>query len=592
MKLVHKLKKGIRDALHSVYKYDISWEVIVISPTEKKFEGTYTFTTFPLAGKLGSSPEKIAFEVGDWLLAQSAYVASYQVVKGFLNLTLSPAGWQEMVSEAHADLDRRMERTGEKMVIEFSSPNTNKPLHLGHLRNNFLGSALSNILEEVGHTVYKVNIINDRGIHICKSMVAYQLFGEGATPASMGMKGDHFVGHYYVLFEKAYQKEIAMLTEKLGSREQAKQEAPIMLAAQKMLEKWEADDQEVRTLWKKMNDWVYDGFEVTYKRTGTTFDKFYYESNTYLLGKEVVAEGLGKGIFEKRADGSVWADLAAANLDEKLVLRSNGTTVYITQDMGTIDQRYEEYQFDQHIYVVGSEQERHFQVLFEMMRRLGRTYADRLYHLSYGMVDLPSGKMKSREGTTVDADHLIEEMVGTAEHMTRALGKVEAFDEAESKKLYEMLGIGAIKYFLLRVNPKKRLLFNPEASIDFQGHTASFIQYTHARICTMLSKASQEVVEAPQVWSSSLEEAEKNLIFQLARFHDSLVAAAKAYNPTFIADYVYQLAKVYNHLYAAMPIIRAETRVVADQRLYLSWLTARTLKRGMALLGIEVPEKM
>ena len=592
MNLSYQLKKSIAEALQSIYDRDFLPEKLHLSPTEKNFEGTHTLTTFSLAGSLKSSPQEVAEKVGQWLVEHGDWVVKYQVVKGFLNLTLSDTAWQRVVESLEEALMYQSAPTGKHVVVEFSQPNTNKPLHLGHLRNNFLGTALSNILEAAGDKVERVNIMNDRGIHICKSMIAYERFGKGRTPASEGMKGDHFVGHYYVLFEKEYQREIQALVEGGVDREQAKKEASIMLAAQAMLEKWEAGDAEVVALWKRMNGWVFEGFEVTYKRTDTTFDKIYYESDTYLLGKKVVREGLEKGIFEKRKDGSVWIDLEDKKLDHKLVLRSNGTTVYITQDMGAIDQRYEAYTFDEHIYVVGSEQDRHFEVLFEIMRRLGRRYADKLYHLSYGMVDLPSGKMKSREGTTVDADRLIDEMVTTAEETTRSLGKVEGLGEEEAHRLYDMLGVGAIKYFLLRVNPKKRILFNPEDSIDFQGKTASFIQYTHARICTMLRKAGYDKAKAPQEWKEPVAEAEKSVILQLSGYREALEHAAKTHNPALLADYAYQLAKVYNHLYATLPMMRAEKKEVMERRLYLSWVTSDLIKRAMALLGIQVPESM
>lgn len=591
MHVIETLKRSIAHGLKAVYKIDISLKEIILSPTDKNFQGNYTFTTFPYAGRAKVAPKAMAEALGQYLIAQEELVPSYQVVKGFLNLTLADKAWTEILNETTDALDAAHSKTGKSMVVEFSSPNTNKPLHLGHLRNNFLGSALANILEEVGHTVHKVNIINDRGIHICKSMVAYQRFGEGRTPTSEGIKGDHFVGHYYVLFNKAYKKEVSDLLKQGKTTEQAEQQAPIMQATRALLLAWEAGDHAVRALWEKMNEWVYEGFKKTYDRTNTTFNKLYYESKTYLIGKEVVKEGLKKGVFQSREDGSVWVDLADVKLDQKLLLRSDGTTVYMTQDMGNVDQRYEAFDFAQHIYVVGSEQERHFNVLFAIMKKLGRPYADRLYHLSYGMVDLPSGKMKSREGTTVDADTLIGEMVATAKETTQALGKVEELGEKEAKALYEMLGIGAIKYFLLRVNAKKRLLFNPKESIDFQGNTASFVQYTYARICTMLKKAMWKAragVEGEMPW----HQAEKGVILELGRYRESLENASNTYNPALMADYVYQLAKAYNHFYATLPIMRAEDEEVKARRLYLSSATALAIKKGMALLGMAVPQKM
>ena len=590
MNLLDLLRKEIADGLTALYGHRMASEEVVCRPTEKNFEGDYTLALFPFARVLKASPNEIAEKLGAYLVAQGAWVARYEVVGGFLNFLLTDKAWTRMKEEGAAALQGPRVERGEKVVVEFSQPNTNKPLHLGHLRNNFLGCALSNILHAVGYEVERINIMNDRGVHICKSMVAYQRFGEGRTPASEGMKGDHFVGHYYVLFEKAYQAEVKALVEAGQSLDMAKKEASIMQAAQTMLTQWEAGDAAVRALWQQMREWVLEGLAATYARTEIEFDHIYYESVTYLLGKKVVEEGLAQGIFARKADGSVWIDLEEEKLGKKLLLRGNGTSVYITQDMGAIDQRHAELRFDRHIYLVGSEQAYHFEVLFAIMQRLGRPYADQLYHLSYGMVDLPSGKMKSREGTTVDADALLDELVATAQEMTRALGKVEGLTTDEASKLYEMLGIGAIRYFLLRVNPKKRLLFDPKESIDFQGHTASFIQYTHARIATMLKKANWDGVEPTT--TAPWHPTEKKLIFHFARYAESLETAARTYNPALLADYVYHLAKAFNHFYATLPIMRAEVAEVRQRRLALSSLTAEALKKAMALLGIGVPEKM
>ena len=591
MNLSKKLQKSIKEALFALYQYDCGLDKLKLSPTERGYKGTHTLMLFAMAGMMKIGPLELGSAIGDWLVKNSDLVLGYEVVKGFLNLTLRDKAWDYLLEEVAEGLSYKSSKSGRRILVEFSQPNTNKPLHLGHLRNNFLGTALSNILMEVGHDVSRVNIMNDRGIHICKSMIAYERYGKGQTPESTGMKGDHFVGHYYVLFEKVYKEEVARLREKVGD-ERARKQAPIMCAAQEMLAKWESGDKAVCALWKKMNAWVFKGFDLTYKRSGTFFDKIDYESDTYLLGKEVVKEGLRGGIFQKREDGSVWIDLRDVKLGEKLLLRGNGTTVYMTQDMGLIDSRYETYHFDKHIYVVGNEQKRHFEVLFEVMRRLGRTYEDKLYHLAYGMVDLPSGKMKSREGTSVDADNLIDQMVAMAKVMTESLGKGVVFGEEQARRLYDMLGIGAIKYFLLRVNPHKRLLFNPKETIDFQGNTAAFIQYTHARVCTMLRKARCEKELVIKRWDRAWDEAEQRILLQLGRYYDHLRSAAQGYNPAILADYVYQLAKAYNHMYAKLPMMHAKDRVLAERRLYLSWVTARLIKKGMLLLGIEVPDRM
>ena len=593
MTVSESIQEAVRKAVRDIYQFDVAPQDLSLSLSEKKFRGSYAVTLFTLAGKIKIAPQKLTNDIGRWLMAHCALIEDYQAVTGFLNLTLAAQAWGMIMQEVNADLDYMPSPTGHRLLIEFSQPNTNKPLHLGHLRNNFLGSALANILEANGNKVHKINIMNDRGIHICKSMVAYRHFGQGRTPQSENMKGDHFVGHYYVRFEQAYRAEVAALQAASNDPERAKKEAPIMQEAQAMLKAWEEGEPSVRALWEKMNDWVLEGFDTTYQRTGTTFDKVYYESDTYLIGKKIVQEGLEKGIFYKKADQSVWINLEEKALGEKLLLRGNGTTVYITQDMGAIDERYASHPFDKHIYVVGNEQERHFQLLFSIMKKLERPYADKLYHLSYGMVDLPSGKMKSREGTTVDADTLIDEMVLAAKEKTKAIGKLMDLDAKEAQRLYEMLALGAIKYFLLRVNPKKGLLFDPTTSIDFQGNTASFIQYTHARISTMLKKAAYTKPDHQAIqWEKLREKAVQDLILQLQGYRSSLQRAAAQYNPSLIADYAYQLAKSYNHFYATLSIINAKDPDTTQRRLYLSWVTALLIRESMRLLGISVPDKM
>jgi arginyl-tRNA synthetase len=475
-------------------------------------------------------------------------------------------------------------------MVEYSSPNTNKPLHLGHIRNNLLGFSVSEILAANGYEVIKANLVNDRGIHICKSMLAWQRFGNGETPESSGIKGDHLVGKYYVIFDKEYKKQIDELKSSGQNEDEAKKNAPLIVEAQQMLQKWEAGDEAVISLWRKMNDWVYEGFNVTYKKLGVNFDKFYYESNTYLLGKDIIQEGLDKGVFFRKPDGSVWIDLSAEGLDEKLVLRADGTSVYITQDLGTAQLKYDDFKMNDSIYVVGNEQDYHFKVLFLILQKLGKSWAKGLYHLSYGMVDLPSGKMKSREGTVVDADDLIDEMEETAKQRTEELGKVEGFTEEEKAHLYYIIGMGALKYFLLKVEPKKRLLFDPNESIDFQGHTGPFIQYTHARIRSVLVKAG----EVSYLFNNNdeLTASERDLIISLTQYPDVLKASANEHSPAQIANYVYELAKLYNKFYHEEPILKVENQNIRNFRLALSSATANTIKRGMRLLGIEVPERM
>ena len=596
MNLAQQLQAAIQQAFRQEFDRIVPLSNIRLQPTHKEFEGSHTFVTFPFAGSCQQPPEEVAKKLGAWLKQHTAIIADFNVVKGFLNLLVADPVWLEQLAIISQDEHfGYAPPNGQKIVIEFSSPNTNKPLHLGHLRNNFLGYAVAKILQAAGHEVHKVNLVNDRGIHICKSMVAYQRWGQGETPASTGMKGDHLVGKYYVKFEQVYKEQGATLARELGSKEQATKQAPILQEAQAMLQRWEAGDPAVIALWKKMNNWVYQGVEATYQQLGITFDKTYYESQTYLLGKQVVEEGLAKGTFYKQEDGSVWVDLADEGLDQKLVLRADGTAVYVTQDMGTADLRYQDYCFDKSIYVVANEQDYHFEVLTQVLRKLGRAYASKLVHLSYGMVDLPTDKMKSREGTVVDADNLIEAMIHTAAAHTQELGKVEDFPAEEVQHLYHMLAMGALKYFLLRVDAKKRLLFDPKASIDLQGDTGPFIQYTHARIAAILRKAQEKKItihKAALDLSTPLQAPERAVIIQLCKFPQKLQEAAESLAPSVIAQYTFDLAKAYNRLYAELPICYEQDPKHRNLRICISACVAHTIQRAMHLLGIEVPERM
>jgi arginyl-tRNA synthetase len=554
--------------------------------------GQVTVVTFPFTKYSKKSPEQTGSEIGDYLVAHAAEIASYNVIKGFLNLSLTDSFWLQLLDTEISKPDfGEIPKNGKRVMVEYSSPNTNKPLHLGHVRNNLLGFSVAAILEAAGYEVIKTNLVNDRGIHICKSMLAWEKYGKGETPESAGLKGDKLVGNYYVLFDKEYKKEVDLLKAAGKSEEEAKREAPLMLQAQEMLRQWEAGDDEVIDLWKRMNSWVYDGFEETYEKMGITFDKVYYESNTYLLGKDIIEEGLSKGVFFRKEDNSVWIDLTADGLDQKLVLRGDGTSVYITQDLGTAQLKYDDYRMDNSIYVVGNEQDYHFKVLFLILKKLGKSWAEGLYHLSYGMVDLPSGKMKSREGTVVDADDLMAEMIDTAKLRTEELGKVDDFSEEEKGGLYEMIGLGALKYFLLKVEPKKRLLFDPNESIDFQGHTGPFIQYTHARIKSVLTKGNYGTTPF-SVQPMSLEASERDLIKELAKFTDIVKGAAADYSPAVIANYVYEVAKLYNKFYHEVSILKAEEKSLKEFRLNLSAATATVIQKAMRLLGIQVPERM
>ncbi len=579
------------EAVHVLYGSEIPAFQISFQETRKEFEGQITIVVFPVTRFSKKSPEVTGNEIGTYLQEQIADIAAFNVIKGFLNLSLSDSYWISLLNETIVNEQFGVyEKNGKKLMVEYSSPNTNKPLHLGHIRNNLLGYSVAEILKAYGYDVIKANLVNDRGIHICKSMLAWQKYGNGETPASSGLKGDHLVGKYYVVFDKEYKKEIDALKQEGQTEEEAKKNAPLIKEAQTMLQQWEAGDEAVIDLWKTMNGWVYAGFEKTYKQLGVDFDKFYYESETYLLGKDIIQEGLEKGVFFKKEDNSVWIDLTDEGLDEKLVLRGDGTSVYITQDLGTAQLKYDEFQMDESIYVVGNEQDYHFKVLFAILKKLGKSWADGLYHLSYGMVDLPSGKMKSREGTVVDADDLMAEMVETAKERTEELGKTADFAEEDKQVLYQTIGMGALKYFLLKVDPKKRLLFDPNESVDFQGHTGPFVQYTHARIKSVLRKADYN--GARTVQPASLSVYERDLIQALGNFPAVIEVAAREFSPAQLANYAYELAKLYNKFYHEESILKAEDEGVKAFRLDLSAAAAKVIAKSMNLLGIDVPERM
>ena len=566
---------------------------IQIQKTRKEFEGDYTVVVFPLLKASRKSPEATATELGEKIVATTPEIKSFNVIKGFLNLVIDSSFWSARFGEIAQAKDYGMaEPSGRTIMIEYSSPNTNKPLHLGHIRNNLLGYSVATILKANGHNVIKVNLVNDRGIHICKSMLAWQLYGGGETPETSGMKGDHLVGKYYVEFDKHYKAEIKELVAGGMSEEEAKKRAPIMLAAQEMLRKWEAKDPEVYSLWQTMNGWVYEGFDVTYKAMGVDFDKVYYESETYLLGKSLVEDGLKKGVFFRKEDNSVWIDLEADGLDQKLLLRGDGTSVYMTQDLGTALSRFEENSLDDMIYVVGNEQNYHFQVLKLVLKKLGYEWSDNIFHLSYGMVELPEGKMKSREGTVVDADDLIADMVGTAREMSEELGKLDGVSDEEAAKICEMVGLGALKYFILKVDPKKTMLFDPRESIDFNGNTGPFIQYTHARICSILRKAEEAGIDTANFMEASLLAEEVELIKALADYSTVVRTAGEQFSPSVIAAYAYDLAKQFNGYYHDHSILKEENAAVRSLRLKLAQEVARTLRSAMSLLGINVPERM
>lgn len=578
-------------AVKELYNTDITADAISLQETRKEFEGQLTIVTFPFTRFSRKSPEQTGAEIGEYIKANVSEVSAFNVIKGFLNISIADTYWlNTLYNEILPATFAAPQYNGQKVMVEYSSPNTNKPLHLGHVRNNLLGFSVAQILAAAGYEVVKANLVNDRGIHICKSMLAWQKFGDGETPESSGLKGDHLVGKYYVIFDKEYKKEIEALKAEGQTEDEAKKNAPLIKEAQLMLQKWEAGDEEVISLWETMNSWVYAGFDETYKRLGVNFDKFYYESNTYLLGKDIIEEGLQKGVFFKKEDGSVWIDLTEDGLDQKLVLRADGTSVYITQDIGTALLKYNDFGMDKSIYVVGNEQDYHFKVLFLILQKLGKADTNSLFHLSYGMVDLPSGKLKSREGTVVDADNLMDEMAQTAKHRTEELGKVDGFSEEEKSALYHTIGMGALKYFLLKVDPKKRLLFDPNESVDFQGHTGPFIQYTHARIKSVLNRAGVDFAE--QTGINTLAAEERELIVLLNQFPDIIQQAAEGYSPAVIANYVYELAKAYNKFYHEHSILQAEDEVSKKFRLQLSAASAKVINKGMALLGIEVPERM
>ncbi len=591
--LMNFIVAGAVKAVKELYGQDIAEDVINLQETRKEFEGQVTIVVFPVVRFSKKSPEETGNDIGAFLQQHVAEVVGFNVVKGFLNLSIAESYWVNLFNGTLLAADFLVARpNGQKVMVEYSSPNTNKPLHLGHVRNNLLGYSVSELLKADGYEVIKTNLVNDRGIHICKSMLAWQKWGNGETPESTGLKGDHLVGKYYVVFDKEYKKEIDALVATGQAEDEAKKNAPLIKEAQQMLLQWEQGDAEVVGLWEKMNGWVYAGFDVTYKKLGVDFDKYYYESNTYLLGKDTIEEGLAKGVFFKKEDGSVWIDLTADGLDQKLVLRADGTSVYITQDLGTAQMKYDDFKMDKSIYVVGNEQDYHFKVLFLILEKLGKSWAKGLYHLSYGMVDLPSGKMKSREGTVVDADDLIAEMVDTAKQKTEELGKTNDFAETEKAELYNTIGLGALKYFLLKVEPKKRLLFDPAESIDFQGNTGPFIQYTHARIKSLLSRASYQFAQADYA-SIKLTSTELDMIMLLAKYPTEISNAAKAYSPAFIANYLYEVAKLFNKFYHEVPpIIKEEDAAVKQHRLNICKIAADVIKAGMSILGIKVPERM
>ncbi|MFD2905586.1 arginine--tRNA ligase [Sphingobacterium anhuiense] len=579
-------------AVKQLYNADISENQIALQETRKEFEGQITIVTFPVTRFSKKSPEQTGAEIGEYLKAHISAITDFNVIKGFLNICLSDEYWISLLNETIVKSDFGVfPSNGKKLMVEYSSPNTNKPLHLGHIRNNLLGYSVAELLKAYGYDVIKANLVNDRGIHICKSMLAWQKFGNGETPESTGMKGDHLVGKYYVVFDKEYKKEIETLKAEGQTEDEAKKNAPLIKEAQAMLQQWEAGDEAVIDLWKTMNTWVYAGFEKTYKQLGVNFDKYYYESNTYLLGKDIIQEGLDSGVFFKKEDNSVWIDLTADGLDEKLVLRGDGTSVYITQDLGTAQLKYDEFKMNDSIYVVGNEQDYHFKVLFLILKKLGKSWADGLFHLSYGMVDLPSGKMKSREGTVVDADDLMSEMIETAKERTEELGKTEGLSEENKNALYNTIGMGALKYFLLKVDPKKRLLFDPKESVDFQGNTGPFIQYTYARIKSVLSKVNfdeQSKVSVPV----SISAYERDLIMTLGNFPSIIAISAQEFSPAQMSNYIYDVAKLYNKFYHEETILKAEIEEVKNFRLHLSASAAKVIAKGMSLLGIEVPERM
>ncbi len=583
------LSDQVKEAVKNIYNVEL--ENVEFQATRKDFEGDITLVTFPMLRQVKTNPVKLGESIGEYLVENNPEIEKFNVVQGFLNIVLADEYYLDFFRSMKDDPEfGRVAEGDHTIMVEYSSPNTNKPLHLGHIRNNLLGYSVSEILEAAGNKVYKTQIINDRGIHICKSMLAWQRFGHGETPETSGLKGDKLVGNFYVKFDKAYKEEVSYIMAQGKSEEEAKAEAPILKDAQEMLRKWEAGDEEVVALWKTMNQWVYDGFEETYHKLGVDFDKNYYESETYLLGKDVVAEGLEKGVFYRKDDGSVWIDLTDEGLDEKIVLRSDGTAVYMTQDIGTAIQRVKDFHIDGMVYTVGNEQDYHFKVLFLILKKLGYDWAENLYHLSYGMVDLPSGKMKSREGTVVDADDLIEEMVKTAKDISEELGKLDGYSEEEKQELYRIIGLGALKYYILKVDPRKRILFNPEESVDFQGNTGPFIQYTYARIQSILRKADFDYSQP--IGKYKLNDKEKELIKQLQLYPETVVLAAENHSPALIANYTYELVKEFNSFYQNVTILGTEDETEKKFRVQLSRSVGEVIKSSFGLLGIQVPERM
>ena len=583
-------RDNIQNALKEIFQFECN--NIELQQTKKEFEGDVTLVVFPLIKELKLSPKEIAEKIGDYLV-ENSFVVSYNVVSGFLNLSIADEHYLSFFNSVKDNLNYGFSDniSDEAVMVEYSSPNTNKPLHLGHIRNNLLGYSISEIYKASGKKVYKTQIINDRGIHICKSMIAWLDFGNGETPSSTNTKGDKFVGDYYIKFDEIYKKEVEQLVKSGNSEEEAKQNAPILLRAKEMLIKWESGDKEIVGLWKKMNGWVYGGFEETYKNLGVDFDSYYYESDTYLLGKEFISSGLKSGVFYKKDDGSVWCDLTEDGLDEKIVIRADGTAVYMTQDIGTAVQRVQDCpDINSMVYTVGNEQDYHFKVLFLILKKLGFSWSENLFHLSYGMVDLPSGKMKSREGTVVDADDLMQEMTSTAKEISKNLGKLDGLSEDEKNNVYKTVGIGALKYYILKVDPKKRILFDPKESVDFQGNTASFIQYSYARIQSILNGINFEL--SKDKYDRKLEDKEKELIKQIDLFHSVIIAAASSHNPALVANYVYDLVKSFNSFYQSLPILKSAFEDKKTFRVELSKLVGITIKNALSLLGIGVVDRM
>jgi len=586
------------EAIQNLYGSAVELQTIQVQQTKKEFDGDLTIVIFPLLRASKKGPEQTAEEIGKYLLEQVAEVSSYNVIKGFLNIVISPSYW---FSSLNAAIENPtfgfvpVTDSSKSIMVEYSSPNTNKPLHLGHIRNNLLGFSIAKILEANGYNVIKANLVNDRGIHICKSMIAWQLFGNGETPQSSGLKGDHLVGKYYVSFDKEYKKQIEELKQAGATEDEAKDKAPIIQQAREMLRQWEAGDKATIDLWKTMNGWVYEGFDVTYKKLGVSFDKMYYESQTYLLGKKTVEIGLEKKVLYQKPDNSVWCDLTGDGLDEKLLLRPDGTSVYMTQDLGTAMNRFEEFpSLEELIYVVGNEQNYHFQVLKLILSKLGFNWSDKIYHMSYGMVELPEGRMKSREGTVVDADDLVDEMIKSSEAISRELGKLDGMTDDDARNLFETLALGALKYFILKVEPKKTMTFNPKESIDFNGNTGPFIQYTHARISSLCRKAEAQGLSVGKTIGSTaqLNENEKAVIKQICLFPSVILDAGKTHSPALIANYVYELVKEYNQFYHEFPVLKEENEEIRALRIALSFQVGKVIRLGMSLLGITVPERM